>query len=174
MVIGLGITQLLRGVAQAVHERRTASLDPAYLAWTGTVFLVMVVNWWVLFSWRTEEVWSFAVFLLLISWAVSLYLMVVFLYPPRKQADQSWREVYEGNRRWFLSSFLALLVTDIWLTGIRGGLFDPPAYLPYVGHYCALLLVGLAVHHRRYHQFLAWYFLATLLTWSLIARRFLA
>jgi hypothetical protein len=173
MVVGLGITQLLRGVAQAVHDRGAAKLDSAHLAWTASVFLVMVLNWWVLFSWRTHQTWNFATFLLLIIWAVSLYLMVVFLYPPRKDAGEGWREVYAGNRQWFLSSFLALTLTDIWLTGIRSGLMDPPAYLPYVGHYALLLLVGLFVQRRGYHQFLAWYFLATLLAWSLIVRRFL-
>ena len=173
MVMGLGITQLLRGVAQAVHDREWAPLDATHLAWTTTVFLLLVLNWWVLFTWRSHEVWGAATFLLLILWAVAMYLTVVFLYPPRKTAEQGWRELYEGNRRWFLSAFLAHAVLDMWITGLRGDLLDPPGYLPFVGHYALLLAIGLFVDHPRYHRFLGWYFLTTMLAWFLVVRRIL-
>ncbi|MFV1988845.1 MAG: hypothetical protein ACC682_16355, partial [Gemmatimonadota bacterium] len=161
MVIGLGITHLLRGIAQAVHERQETPLDTVHMAWTANVFLQMVLNWWVMFSWHTYDTWSFATFLLLILWAVSLYLLVVFLYPPRKPASEGWAALYDGNRQWFLSTFATFMVLDIWITGIRGGLFDPPTYLPFVGHYLILTVIGIVVRRRGYHTFLAWYILST-------------
>ena len=173
IVIGLGIAHLLGGVAQAVHERNQARLDSVHAAWTVSVFLVMVLNWWVLFTWRTHEVWTFDVFLLLILWAVALFLLVVFLYPPRKQVGEAWAAVYESNRRWFLSTYAAMTLLDISITGVRGDLFDPPAYLPLVGHYFVLTVIGVFVSRRSYQKFLAWYILCTGLLWSLVVRRFL-
>ncbi|MGK2963255.1 MAG: hypothetical protein ACSLFK_14115 [Gemmatimonadaceae bacterium] len=174
IVIGLGITHLLQGVAQAVHERHQTRFDSVHAAWTVSVFLVMVLNWWVLFTWRTHKVWTFDVFLLLILWAVALYLLVVFLYPPGKEAAQSWAAVYEGNRQWFLSAYAAMTFLDICITGVRGDLLNPPAYLPLAGHYFVLVVIGVFVSRRSYQKFLAWYILCTGLLWSLVVRRFLA
>lgn len=59
MVVGLGITHVLQGVAQAVHERERAPIDPVHMAWTAVVALNLVLNRWVLFSWRDHAGWSF-------------------------------------------------------------------------------------------------------------------
>lgn len=174
MVVSLGIAQLLRGVAQAVHERKQAPIDSVHLVWTAGVFLNLVLNWWVLFSWRDHEVWSFTLFLSLILWAVTLYLPVVFLYPPQKPASESWAAVYASNRQWFLGAFALLAAADIWVTALRGGLFDPPVYLPFVGHYFILWVSGVFIASPRYQKFLAWYTLLSLSTWSLVVRRFLS
>jgi len=173
MVVGLGIAHLLRGVAQAVHERKHAALDAVHMAWTLGIFLNLVLNWWVLFSWRGHEAWSFTLFLSLVAWVVAMYLPVVFLYPPNKPTSESWALVYEKNRQWFLGGFALFAALDVWVTAFRGGLFDPPLYLPFVAHYFVLWLSGVFVASPRYHKFLAWYTLLSLATWSLVARQFL-
>ena len=174
IVVGLGIAHLLRGVAQAVHERKQAPIDSVHIVWTAGVFLNLVLNWWVLFSWRDHGLWSFTLFLSLVIWVVALYLPVVLLYPPNKPPTERWSVVYESNRQWFLGSMALVAATDIWVTALRGGLFDPPIYLPFVGHYFTLWLSGVFIASPRYHKFLAWYTLLSLATWSFIARRFLA
>ena len=174
LIVGLGIAQLLSGLGQAVHERKEAPLDEVHLAWTATVFLNLVLNWWVLFSWRDHQVWSFTVFLALILWAVAIYLLVVLLYPARKPATETWSAVYASNRQWFLAAFAAFASADICVTALRGGLLNPPAYLPFALHYLVLTLVGVFVARPSYHRFLAWYMLTSLLLWSFVARRFLA
>jgi hypothetical protein len=174
MVVSLGIAQLLRGVAQAVHEREQAPIDPVHMVWTAGVFLNLVLNWWVLFSWRGHEVWSFTLFLSLILCAVALYLPVVILYPPQKPASEAWAVVYASNRQWFLGAFALFAAADIWVTALRGGLFDPPVYLPFVGHYFILWVAGVFIASPRYQKFLAWYTLLSLSTWAFVVRRFLS
>jgi len=174
MVVGLAIAQLLSGVGQAVHERKQAPLDEVHMVWTAVVFLNLVLNWWVFFSWREHQVWSFLVFVSLIAWAVAMYLQVEFLYPARKPATEAWAAVYASNRQWFLATFAAFGVADIWLTALRGGLWNPPEYLPFVVHYIVLFLVGVFVAKPRYQRFLAWYILTSLTLWSFVARHFLS
>ena len=174
IIVGLAIAQLLRGVAQAVHERQQAPIDSVHMVWTAAVFLNLVLNWWVLFTWRGHEVWSFSLFLSLIVWAVALYLPVVFLYPPGKPASETWAAVYANNRQWFLGAFALFAAADIWITALRGDLFDPPYYLPFVGHFFILWVVGIFVANPKYQRFLAWYSFLSLATWSFIVRRFLS
>lgn len=158
----------------ASPKRRQAPIDSVHMVWTVAVFLNLVLNWWVLFSWRGHEVWSFTPFLSLIVWAVGLNLPVVFLYPPHKTPSESWAVVYASNRPWFLGGFAFFAVADVCVTAFRGGLFDPPIYLPFVGHYFVLWVAGVFVASPRYQKFLAWYTLISLAVWSLVARRFLA
>jgi hypothetical protein len=170
MVVGLGVTHVLRGFAQVIHERKQAPVDGIHMVWTAVVTLNLALNWWVLFD---HAVWSFTLFLSLVVWVVTLYLPVAFLYPPRKDASEGWAAVFAGNRQWFLGAFASFAAADIWITALRGGLFDPPAYLPLVGHYFILWVVGIFVARPSFQRFLAWYSLLSLLLWSLVARRFL-
>jgi hypothetical protein len=57
---------------------------------------------------------------------------------------------------------------------MRGDLLHPVWYLPFVAHLIVLSAIGIALRRRGYDRFFAWYQLITLLTWSLIVRRFLA
>ena len=170
MIIGLGLAHLLRGVAQAVHDRGLARLDPTHLGWTATLLAVFVVNWWALFTWRTVEGWRATTFLVLILWAISMYLPAVLLYPPRKAAGQSWADLYEAQRKWLLGAFLMHGALDIWSTALRGDLLNPPAYLPLMGHVIVLGVIGLLTPRPGYHRFIAWYFAVLVLVWVLLAR----
>lgn len=69
--------------------------------------------------------------------------------------------------------FVTTSLVDIALTALCGDVFDPPIYLPFALHFCALGVVGLFVTSQRFHIGLAGYVLGIGLTWSLVARRFL-
>jgi len=78
------------------------------------------------------------------------------------------------NRKWFLGTFIVMILTDIGQTALRGALFDPPIYLPFVLQYAALAGIGIAVPSPRYQNFFGWWVLITLLIWSFVVRRMLA
>ena len=65
------------------------------------------------------------------------------------------------------------VVADVWVTVLRGDVFEPPIYLPFVGHLFVLWLWGVFEASPRYHKVLAWYSLMSLVAWSVIVRRFL-
>lgn len=84
----------------------------------------------------------------MIIWAVLFFLLAVILFPP------TW-------------------IADIMLAALRGDLPDPPLYLAFSLHFCALEFVGVFVTSRRFCLMLASYVLGVGLTWSLVVRRFL-
>jgi hypothetical protein len=174
VILGLGIAHLLAGVAQMIHRRGRYKVDAAHLLWTGATFWTLVLNWWVFFQSRTFEGWSFDVFLIVIVWAVAYFLMAVVLYPPDIAEDEDYARIFERNRTWFLSLFVASVFVDIALTAVRGDLLDPPTYLPFVLHLAILGVLGIVIKSRRFQVFLAGYVLAIALVWSLVVRRLLA
>jgi len=63
---------------------------------------------------------------------------------------------------------------DILQTAMRGNLFEPWYYLPFVGHYIVLSGAGYFINSGAFHCVLSTWFLVSILTWALVVRRFLA
>ena len=173
IVVGLGVTHILYGVARLIHTRDRHRMATIHFVWTLNVILILLLNWWVLFLWVDHPKWSFDVYLLLIGWGISLYMLAVVLYPPDIAGEDSYEELFEKNRKWLFGTFIIFAAFDVLQTAVRGQLFEPKYYLPFVLHYVALTAVGIPVSNKRYQNFLAWYVLVTMTLWSLVIRRFL-
>jgi hypothetical protein len=173
LIIGLGITNLLSGAGRAFYRRQKSPIDEVHMVLTVATLLILVLNWWVTFSWRAETNWTFEKFLVLIVWMVSLFMLTIFLYPPDLSESEEHRDIWLHNRVGYYSAFIAMCLFDILQTAMRGGLLHPVWYLPYVGHYAILGAVGMALRRRGYDRFFAWYQLITILAWSLFFRRLL-
>ncbi|RMH21526.1 MAG: hypothetical protein D6701_02325 [Gemmatimonadetes bacterium] len=173
IVLGLGVAHLLSGVARLIHNRNRWRLDPLHGLWTLVTFYVLVLNWWVFFQASAIPEWTFGAFIVVVSWAVLFYLLAVVLYPPDMGDREDYGAVFEGNRRWFLGLWVASSVADILLTDLRGDLFDPPEYLPFVGHFIVLGLLALVIRSRRFQIFVAGWVLFIGLAWALGVRRLL-
>ena len=174
LVFGLATTHLLAGMARAMHRRRIEKLDDVHLIWSVVVLLILVLNWWIFFGWRSQLHWSFGTYLVLVAWAIAHYLLVVTLYAPDAAPNDGRNTMWEDNRRWFLWTFVAMLVLDILQTAAHGQLTQPIWYLPYVGHYAVLALLALWFGQRALQRWIGWYVLVTLVAWSFLIRRFLA
>jgi len=86
IIIGLGVTNLLAGAGRAFYRRRQNPMDEVHIVLTIATLLVLVLNWWVVFKWNNEAVWSFDKFLVPIVWTIALYMLTIFhpIYPKRK------------------------------------------------------------------------------------------
>jgi len=173
IVIGIGVTHILRGLARIIYNREQHKFSTLHFLWSINALVAMLLNWWVFFLWADHAVWSFDKYLLLIMWAISLYMLAVVLYPPDIRRDVSYTKLFWRNRQWILGTFVAVVLLDIAQTAVRGQLFQPVYYLPYVLHYVVLSVVGIFVASRRYQIFFAWYLLASLFIWSFGIRRLL-
>jgi hypothetical protein len=109
----------------------------------------------------------------LIVWTITLYLLTVFLYPPDLSQEEEHRAQFEHNRVEYYVTFIAMCVLDMVQTAVRGELFQPLWYLPFVSQYALVAAAGLCARRRGYDRFFAWYLLITLLIWALLVRRFL-
>jgi hypothetical protein len=95
--------------------------------------LLLALQWWITFKWRTEVNWSFDKFIVLIVWTITLYMLTVFLYPPDLSEAEEHQGRFERNRAGYYSTFIAMCLLDITQTAIHGDIFHPIWYLPFVG-----------------------------------------
>lgn len=173
IVIGLGVTHVLHGLARIIHNRDRVQIAPLHLVWTVNVLLILLLNWWVLFLWADFAAWSFDLYMLLIAWGIALYMLAVVLYPPDIRGDESYFDLFERNRKWLFGMLIAFIGLDLAQTAVRGQLFDPPIFVPYDLHYAVLAAVAIRVGNRRFQTFFAWYVLLSLVLWSVVVRRVL-
>jgi hypothetical protein len=173
IVVGLGVTHILYGLARIIHNRDSLRLDTLHFIWTVNVLLILLLNWWVLFLWADYPEWSFDIYLLLIGWGITLYMLSVVLYPPDTRREETYGMLFEKNRKWLFGAFIVFILLDIAQTAVRGQLFEPKIYLPFVLQYGVLAAIGIPVGNRRYQLFYAWYTLVTLTLWCLFVRRLL-
>lgn len=170
IVIGFGLTHLLAGLGRAFHFRHVNKIDAVHVAWTITVFFVLVLNWWVTLLWRDFGNWTFAVFFTIVLWTSSFYVLALALYPPHLPEDVNYREMFEANRTWFLFTWTIMCLLDLVVTFFREEGMPEAYYIAFVGHYALISTVGIFVKSRRYDLLAAWYIAITMASWSLGVR----
>ena len=166
IVIGFGLTHLLGGLGRAYHFRRSSKMDAVHVAWTIMVFFVLVLNWWVFLLWRDFDAWTFFVFFTVIMWTTSMYVLALALFPPRLPEDVDYRVMFETNRTWFLSTFVAFCALDILVTGLREQSMPEGFFIAFVGHFAIIAALAMVVRKRIFDLVAAWYIVITMAVWS--------
>lgn len=166
ILFGLGLTHLVAGSVNSIYRRRWHEV---HLVFTGFTFMVLVLNWWTFFTWHRHAVWLFDDFLVLVFWALSNYALAIALYPPVGEGTPD----FDRHHRWFLWSLVGLLLLDISQMTLRGDLWSPWYYLPFVLHYVALALLTIFVRSTPLRRVAAWWFLVSVVLWAFVVRRLL-
>jgi hypothetical protein len=99
--------------------------------------------WWNYFTWGQLRAWSYGLFLVLIGYAILLYLLAVIIYPRQLQPGFDFKEHLLENRVWFFGILIALGVVDFLETLLKASAGIRPMPHDYVVY--ALVLAGSAV-----------------------------
>ena len=116
-------------------------ISSIHASWTAFILVVIVLDWWVLYSWRDRQDWTLEVYLVQMAWAIPHYLIAVFLYPPSSGPREAWIDFFGRNRHWFIGTVLAPFVLDSVHTALEA---DPAREPP-----SCLVTAGLCPHMLR-------------------------
>ena len=151
IVIGLAITQLLKGVAQLYRTR--AKVRTYWLHWAWIILLVVfsLLVWWTYWSYRTITDWTFLRFTLYLSPAVAFYLLTAIAFPDPDEGVANLRDFYFANRAGFFGTFaLYTALAGITAMFVRGMPVTDPSNLFRLG-VLALMLVAMRSGNARVH-----------------------
>lgn len=114
VILGLGITQALTGIADLIHQSKRVKVYWPHLIWIVLVIIMHVQEWWVTFDLRELSTWRLPTFLFVMLYPITLFILARLLFPLGMQDEVIDLKVFyfENYRRIFLfSAFLALLAT---------------------------------------------------------------
>jgi hypothetical protein len=120
MVIGLGVTRLLSGVARIVQHPKQYPLYPVHLLWVASVLLMLVHFWWWQFGLYGIATWTFGIYLFVLVYAVALFLLCAFLFPESMQDYKSYEDFFYARRSWFFGLLAMTYLLDVVDTLIKG------------------------------------------------------
>jgi hypothetical protein len=118
VIIGLGLTRILQGVGGLLEARSRVRVYWVHLVFTGIILVGHLQFWWLFWSSRQLEAWSFFPFLFLLLQPIILYLLAGLCFPEFSDTGSiDFRDFYYHNHRWFFG-LLALLMVLISLRDI--------------------------------------------------------
>jgi hypothetical protein len=153
IILGLAITQILKGFRGLLQSRKRVRLYWPALAWAGLLLLIYVQTWWAMFGLRSHHDWTFGAFAVVLLQTIVLY-MLAGLVLPDFFGDEAidLRANYYAHHGWFfglaiLAGLVSIgkdLILDGRITELRNLLF----------HLVFILTSAIAAMTRRewYHK----------------------
>jgi len=115
IILGLGITLVLTGIAEMIKRWKAITHFWPYLIWIVLVFVLHLQEWWVCYELRSVTSWSLPAFLFLVSYPILLFIMANLLFPTDwSQIRLNFKEFYFSNHtKFFVCSVLLILISII-------------------------------------------------------------
>ena len=173
MVVGLGLTHLLRQFARIIEHPGRKRVYWVHLVWAASMFLYLLSFWWWEYRLSLVTQWTFNLYLFVTVYALLLYLLCTLVLPENIDEYQDWRDYFYARRAWFFGFLAAAYLIDLADTRVKGA-----AYFAAVGHemlvrdvaYAVFSLAAIATRNPRFHATFALAGLAYQLVF--IARQF--
>lgn len=112
IIIGLGLAEILRGVARHIRNRDSVSGYWVHSVAVCLVFVALLQQWWEIWGVQSSPDWSFLGLLMMLTGPIGLFLISYLLFPqPVRGAD--YREYYYGPMRpvWWIAVLTVTLAT---------------------------------------------------------------
>ena len=157
IIIGLGIAHILLGIG-GIIDRLSRKEDRLELSLAHAAWLVMFWWWEYRFSTRIE-VWTFGLYLFLICYAVTLFLLQVVLVPRSWDGVTSLKDYFLERRAWFYSILLFVTILDQFDSYLKGGfeyiLQTGVINLAFFALTFPVVIAGIRTANMRFHNIAA-------------------
>jgi len=120
IVLGLGITTLLRGIASIIEHPRRYHWSWIHMSWVAWALVTVVTFWWWEYRLAGVARWTFESYLFVITYCSSFYLLAVLLFPGDVDEYGSYEAYLLARRPWFFGLIAAMTLMDLIDTGLKG------------------------------------------------------
>lgn len=173
MIVGLGLTHLLRSFANLIDNPARTRPYWIHLVWALSMFLYLLHFWWWEFRLSHLVDWNFNLYFFVTLYALLLYLLCAVVFSDSVAAHGGYREYFYARRHWFFGLLAVVYAVDLVDTWIKGAAYFHGFGLEYPirnASYIALCLIAMATRHPAFHGTFAVVGLLYQLSW--IVRQF--
>src|SRR5258708_26145396 len=83
IVLGLGITQILTGIARLIQKRNKLIVYWPHLLWIIFILFLHVQEWWVMYELKTVMQWRFSLFFFFFFFSITFFFFVKIIISNR-------------------------------------------------------------------------------------------
>lgn len=108
IILGLGITQVLTGIADLFHKSERVRLYWPHILWIGFVLVLHIQEWWVTYELKNYHPWRLPTFLFILLYPINLFVLARMLFPASLKGKRiDLKEFYLHNYRKIFLLFIA-------------------------------------------------------------------
>ena len=157
IIVGLALTQLLRGVGRMVVTKDGPRAYWVHLIWTLYLFINTALFWWWEFRLDTAS-WALGLYLVIIIYATLFFFASLVLQPGKLEGVRNYKEYYYSRRRWIFGLLIALALWDFVDTLSKGVEYFLSYGIEYPVRQLMLVtasVVAIITANERYHAVFA-------------------
>jgi hypothetical protein len=150
LIIGLGIAELLSGVAQIIRNRSTIQLYWIHSVFVVIIFLALLQQWWEIWGIRDTPAWTFPGLLLMLAAPVGLFLIAHLVFPEPVVGSDQRSFYFEKMSPAFWIAVLTVLSSVSFRPVILEDEFFAPDNLSsflLIAVFCSMIFIRNAVYH---------------------------
>lgn len=142
LILGLGITFILTGIARMIKHERSLRIFWPYLIWIGLVFVLHLHEWWEIYYLKSRTSWNLPVFLFVVLYPILLFILANLLFPIRWNMVIDLKEFYFSicGKFFFFTICLTVvaILQNLYLHDLS--LLEQPVQLSVLVSFLSLLL----------------------------------
>jgi hypothetical protein len=168
IVLGLSISRLLTGLARFIQNPSRDRVYPVHLAWVFFLLISVVHFWWFEFQLYTIRVWTFQMYMFVISYAGLFFLTCTLLFPDHMDEYSGYRGYLMSRRKWFFGLLAVIFLVDVvdsYLKGVEHLQSYGPEYPIRTVVFVGICLVAMTTTNQRFHALYAAAALIYQLSW---------
>jgi hypothetical protein len=116
LILGLGIAQILTGVADMVSHWRAIKISLPHTIYVLVIFLICLQEWWINYEYsKVITVWTFQIVLSILIFPILLFIQARLLFPTGlRSADTDMDVYFEDQWRWLYAIGAMTVLVSIW------------------------------------------------------------
>ena len=156
LILGLGIAQLLTGIADIVSNLKNVKVGFAHSIMVFNVFILHIQEWWYSYQYAFEvKVWTLPLVLFLLIYPILLFLLARMLFPTGLRGHESdLDEYYYDQWKWFYGIILAIIVVSFLQNIIVSGWTISSQIPQYIMAFVYIIFLSLKVKNKKAHNVL--------------------
>ncbi|HEY2344699.1 MAG TPA: hypothetical protein VGH80_02325 [Xanthomonadaceae bacterium] len=153
IIIGLAITQVLKGFRGIVLARRRVVMYWPVVVWAVLLLAIDVQSWWASFGLRWIAHWTFPEFAVVLLQTTIQYMLAALVFPDFFGDEPTdLREHYYGHTGWFFSLLIALFATSLSKDLVIDGRLPESSNVAFHMAFLAGALGALCTRREGYHK----------------------
>ncbi len=142
IILGLGLTTLLKGIASIIQHPGRYRWSWMHMGWVAWAIISIVTYWWWEFRLAEVPVWTFGSYLFIIAYGSLFFMLAALLFPEDIQEYGSYEGYLIRRRRWFFGLIALMSLVDLVDTGLKGAARWNALGLAYPAH--LIVMLGIA------------------------------